>query len=174
MARSGWSLAPDEDAADMYLCGLERLEAAGYAHYEISNVAKPGRESRHNLKYWTDGEWLGFGCGAHSTRHGARWKNLSATAEYVERVQRGEDVAVERRELTWDERLEEALFMGLRLVDGVDIEDVGRRYRVDVWARYGDRLQPFVDDGLVRREGSRIRLARDGMLVANEIMSVFV
>jgi oxygen-independent coproporphyrinogen-3 oxidase len=174
MARSGWSLAPDEDAAGMYLWSLERLEAAGYAHYEISNVAKRGRQSRHNLKYWTDGEWLGFGCGAHSTRNGARWKNLSSTAEYVEAVQRGDAVAVDRRELTWDERLEEALFMGLRLVAGVDIEDVGTRYGVDVWARYRDQLQPFVDDGLVCREGTRIRLSRHGMLVANEIMSVFV
>ena len=77
MARSGWSLAPDEDAAEMYLWSLERLDAAGYRQYEISNVTRPGFESRHNLKYWTDGEWLGFGCGAHSTRDGVRWKNIA-------------------------------------------------------------------------------------------------
>ena len=64
MARAGWSLAPDEDAAEMYLEALSRLDAAGYHHYEISNVAQPGREARHNVKYWQDGEWLGFGCGA--------------------------------------------------------------------------------------------------------------
>ena len=68
MARAQWSQAPDDDAAAMYLTAMERLDAAGYAQYEISNVARPGRASRHNLKYWTDGEWLGFGCGAHSTR----------------------------------------------------------------------------------------------------------
>ncbi len=79
MARSKWSLAPDDDAAEMYLEAMTRLDAAGYEQYEISNVARPGRESRHNLKYWTDGEWLGFGCGAHSTRRGVRWKNLSST-----------------------------------------------------------------------------------------------
>src|SRR6185295_5083916 len=73
MARSKWSLAPDDDAAEMYLEAMRRLDAAGYEQYEISNVARPGRESRHNLKYWTDGEWLGFGCGAHSTRDGIRW-----------------------------------------------------------------------------------------------------
>ncbi|MGH9175230.1 MAG: radical SAM family heme chaperone HemW, partial [Vicinamibacterales bacterium] len=67
MARAGWSLAPDEDAADMYLEALSRLDRAGYHQYEISNVAQPGREARHNVKYWQDGEWLGFGCGAHST-----------------------------------------------------------------------------------------------------------
>jgi len=89
MARAGWSQAPDDDAADMYVWSLERLEAAGYRHYEISNVARPGAESRHNLKYWQDGEWLGFGCGAHSTRAGVRWKNASATEDYIARVRGG-------------------------------------------------------------------------------------
>ena len=70
MARARWSQAPDDDAAAMYMAAMERLESAGYEQYEISNVAKPGRRSRHNLKYWTDGEWLGFGCGAHTTRDG--------------------------------------------------------------------------------------------------------
>ena len=85
MARARWSQAPDEDAAAMYVEAMERLEAAGLEQYEISNVARPGRRSRHNLKYWTDGEWLGFGCGAHSTRGGVRWKNISSTEEYVDR-----------------------------------------------------------------------------------------
>src|SRR5687768_11502220 len=138
MARGGWSLAPDEDAADMYLWGLERLERAGYRQYEISNVARPGRESRHNLKYWQDGDWIGFGCGAHSTRDGVRWKNVSATEEYIRTVAAGGSLAVERRDLTPTERLEEALFTGLRLTDGVDIAAVGARYNTDVWATYGD------------------------------------
>src|SRR2546423_12935457 len=92
MARSAWSLAPDDDAADMYLAGLARMDAAGYVQYEISNVAKRGRHSRHNLKYWTDGEWLGFGCGAHSTRDGVRWKNRSSTEEYISAVLGGEHI----------------------------------------------------------------------------------
>ena len=75
----------------------------GYGQYEISNVARPGRASRHNLKYWEDGEWLGFGCGAHSTRDGVRWKNVSSTEDYVDAGRRpGEPVATERRELTDD------------------------------------------------------------------------
>ena len=174
MARGGWSLAPDEDAAAMYLSALERLDAAGYRQYEISNVARPGRESRHNLKYWQDGEWLGFGCGAHSTRDGVRWKNVSATEEYVRRVTLGESLVAERRAMTRDERLEEALFTGLRLTAGVDIDAAGARYGVDVWARFGTALQPYVDQALLVREGPRLRLTREGMLVANEIMAVFV
>jgi oxygen-independent coproporphyrinogen-3 oxidase len=174
MARANWSLAPDEDAADMYLWSFSRLEAAGYHQYEISNVSRPGRESRHNLKYWTDGEWLGFGCGAHSTRSGVRWKNVSGTEDYIGRMTAGDSVRVDERRLSTGERLEEALFTGLRLADGVDIEAIGRRYAVDVWQRFGSGLQPFVNDGLLVWNGSRLRLTREGMLVANEIMAVFV
>ena len=103
MARAGWSLAPDDDAAEMYLRGMERLERAGLDQYEISNVARPGMASRHNLKYWTDGEWLAFGCGAHSTRSGVRWKNVAATADYIERVTAGRDLVTERRALSASE-----------------------------------------------------------------------
>ena len=174
MARAGWSLAPDDDAAEMYLWSLGRLDGAGYRQYEISNVARAGRESRHNLKYWTDGEWLGFGCGAHSTRAGVRWKNVSATEEYIARISAGETVATERRHLTPADRLGEAMFTTLRLADGVDIAEVGRRYGVDVWERFGKPLEPFLAIGLLRQDGSRLRLTRDGMLMANEIMSVFV
>ena len=174
MARAGWSLAPDDDAADMYLWSMERLDRAGYEQYEISNVARPGRRSRHNLKYWQDGEWLGLGCGAHSTRGGVRWKNVSAAEEYVRRVVAGEPLAADRREMTRDEQLEEALFTGLRLAEGIDMVSVGKHYGQDVWARYGGALRPFLDERLLLLEGRRLRLTRRGMLVANEIMRVFV
>jgi oxygen-independent coproporphyrinogen-3 oxidase len=174
MARAHWSQAPDEDAAAMYLTALERLDAAGYVQYEISNVARPGRVSRHNIKYWTDGEWLGFGCGAHSTRGGVRWKNVASTEEYVAAVRAGRSPAVEHRTLSPDERLGDALFTGLRLVEGVDLDFVGRRYRVDVWDRFGPALTEFVDAGILVRESARLRLSRQGMLLANEVMAVFV
>ena len=174
MARAGWSLAPDEDAAEMYLSGLAALDAAGYQQYEISNVCRDGHESRHNLKYWTDGEWLGLGCGAHSTRGGKRWKNVSATGEYIDRVVNGRPATEDVRSMSAHERLEDALFTGLRLTDGLDIDSAGRRYGIDVWARYGDDLQPFLEARVLRREGTRLRLTREGMLVANEVMQVFV
>jgi oxygen-independent coproporphyrinogen-3 oxidase len=174
MARAGWSLAPDDDAADMYLWAMERLDRAAYAQYEISNVARPGRGSRHNLKYWQDGEWIGFGCGAHSTRGGVRWKNVSATEDYIRRVLEGASAIGERRELTTDMQLEEALFTGLRLAEGIDMARVGTRYGKDVWNTFGEALQPSIDAGLAVREGTRLRLTREGMLLANEILSVFV
>jgi oxygen-independent coproporphyrinogen-3 oxidase len=174
MARAGWSLAPDDDAAEMYLRAMEVLERAGLEQYEISNVARPGMASRHNMKYWIDGEWIGFGCGAHSTRAGVRWKNVSATEDYVQRVMNGADPGTDRRVLSSNERLEEALFTGLRLSRGIDIDAVGTRYGRDVWAQYGKALEPFLQEKWLVREGPLLRLTRDGMLMANEVMAVFV
>ena len=174
MARARWSLAPDDDAADMYLWGMERLERAGYEQYEISNVARPGHQSRHNLKYWQDGAWLGFGCGAHSTRATTRWKNVASTEDYIARVQAGEPVSVDRRERTPEECLGDALFTGLRLTEGVDLAAAGRRYGIDAWTLYEPALRRHAAAGRLTFDGARVRLTRPGMLVANDVMAVFV
>jgi oxygen-independent coproporphyrinogen-3 oxidase len=174
IARAGWSQAPDADAATMYIEAMSRLERAGYEQYEISNVARPGKRARHNIKYWADGEWVGMGCGAHSTRDGVRWKNVSGIDEYIDRITVGDSPVIDVRRLSDAERLGDALFMGLRLADGLDLAVLGKRYGVDVWERYGSDLERFVDEGLLRREGSHLRLTRPGMLLAHEVMMVFV
>ncbi len=174
MARAHWSLAPDDDAAEMYETAMARLDTAGYRQYEISNVARPGRESRHNMKYWTDGEWIGFGPGAHSTLAGVRWKNVSAPDDYVARVAAGLTLETDRRTLTEEERWQEAVIMGLRLQAGMSVGAIAAQYGVDLDARFGAELQPFREAGLVEREGDRVRLTRRGMLVANEVLRVFI
>ena len=174
MARGGWSLAPDEDGAAMYLDALERTDRAGYEQYEISNVCRPGWHSRHNLKYWQDGSWIGFGCGAHSTQEGARWKNTSETVSYVETIERGEFPAVDRRRLSARERLGDAVFTGLRLVEGIDVDALGRRYNTDLRAQFGQKLQRYFEAGLLIDAEGRWRLTRSGMLVSNDVMKNFV
>jgi oxygen-independent coproporphyrinogen-3 oxidase len=175
MARAGWSLAPDDDAAAMYLEAMSRLERAGYEQYEISNVARPGRHARHNVKYWQDGEWIGFGCGAHSTRGGVRWRNVAATMDYIQRIAARTPVLAERRVMDADERVEDALFTGLRLSTGLDLAAIAERHGLDVWGRYGEELSRFVAAGLVVHEPDRrLALTRDGMLLANEVMAVFI
>ncbi len=174
MARAGWSMAPDDDAAEMYLEGLDVLEQHGLLQYEISNVARPGHRSRHNVKYWQGSGWFGFGCGAHSTVSGERWKNVAATEEYVTRVMSGASVALDRQHLTPQAQVEEALFMGLRLTDGLDSAEFSVRFGLDPWERYGEALAPFVDGGQVWRRGGRFGLTREGMLVANSVLEVFV
>jgi len=174
MARSGWSLAPDDDAAEMYLEALQELEQHGLKQYEISNVARDGHQSRHNVKYWQAGQWFGFGCGAHSTVAGERWKNLASTADYIERVAAGEAPAIERQALSAQAQVEEALFMGMRLTEGVDAAVFVARFGLDPWERYGPALTPFVESGHVWHEGGRFGLTREGMLVGNSVLEVFV
>lgn len=174
MAREQWSQTAEDDAADMYELAMDRLAAAGLRQYEISNVARPGRESRHNLKYWRDTGWLAFGCGAHGSRDGRRWKHVADTRAYVERVAAGADPVAEARVLDDATRLAEALFMGLRLVEGVDLDTYRVRFGQDVWTRYGEALAPALEAGLLMRENGRLRLTRRGMLLASEVMQVFV
>jgi oxygen-independent coproporphyrinogen-3 oxidase len=178
LARAGaddrWAQTSDDEAAEMYLSALDRLDNAGFEQYEISNVARSGHASRHNLKYWRSGDWLGFGCGAHSTLDGVRWRNVSATGEYVERVSRGESPAIDRQPLSAKARLEEALFTGLRLCSGVRRREIVERHGVDPWDRYGADLDPYVEGGLMWADDQAFGLSRRGMLVANEILTTFV
>jgi oxygen-independent coproporphyrinogen-3 oxidase len=169
-----WSQAPDDVAADMYLAALDRLDAAGFEQYEISNVARPGFSSRHNVKYWQGGDWRGFGCGAHSTVDGVRWKNVAGTAEYVDRMASGRAVALERDVLGIQARREEALFTGLRMTAGIDVRNFAHRFGVNPWTSFETTLAPMVADGLMWQSGERFGLTRRGMLVANEILATFV
>ena len=148
-ARRAGRRRPTTTRPTMYLTAMERLDAAGYEQYEISNVARPGRRSRHNLKYWTDGEWLGFGCGAHSTRDGVRWKNVVGhrglhRSGAARRVAGGVDV---RRAVAETSGSAMRCSPGCGLTDGVDLDAIRARYGVDVWERYGAEL------AAVRRSG---------------------
>ncbi len=169
-----WVQAADDEGADMYLAGFARLDAAGFAQYQISNVARPGRESRHNLKYWQAGDWRGFGCGAHSTVAGVRWQNVASASDYVERMASNRTVALDKRSLSAGERSSEALFTGLRLSAGVHVRNFEDRFGVNPWHLHEAGLSPMVDEGLVWRSPDRFGLTRRGMLVANEILSAFV
>jgi oxygen-independent coproporphyrinogen-3 oxidase len=169
-----WQQTSDDEAADMYLQALDRLDAAGYEQYEISNVARPGLRSRHNVKYWQGGAWRGFGCGAHSTLDGSRWSNLASTSAYVEAIGAGRTVEIGRIDLSGQARFEEALFTGLRMSEGVDRRNILRRHGVEPWIQFEPVLAPLVDEGLMWRTEERFGLTRRGMLVANEILTTFV
>jgi oxygen-independent coproporphyrinogen III oxidase len=171
---SHWSQSTDDEAAEMYLGALARLDEAGFEQYEISNVARPGFWSRHNVKYWKGDSWRGFGCGAHSTVDGARWHNSASTSDYIDAVGTGRSVVVNLHQLSPAAILEEALFTGLRLSEGIDCRNILRRHGVEPWTRYGPVLSPYVDEGLMWRRDQHFGLTRHGMLVANEILTAFV
>jgi oxygen-independent coproporphyrinogen III oxidase len=162
---SARTVPSEDEMADHYEMAQKVLRAAGYHHYEISNWAKPGFESRHNLKYWRREPYLGFGAGAHSFSGAERWANAHDAAAYVAAVQGGR-LPVEQHELlTAEAALEEELFLGLRQLDGIDIARIEREYGVMVMGRF----DPLTSLGLVERDGSVVRLAPASLSVSNEV-----
>src|SRR5712664_12134 len=161
---SAGAVPSEDEMAESYEMAQDVLRAAGYHHYEISNWAKPGFESRHNLKYWRRERYLGFGGGAHPFSGTERWANAHDAAAYVTAVQGGR-LPVEQHEiLTADSALEEELFLGLRQLDGIDLARIEREYGVTLRARF----DPLASAGLVERDGSVVRLAPERLSVSNE------
>jgi oxygen-independent coproporphyrinogen-3 oxidase len=175
--REGRQPAPDADlAAEMYRLMSARTREAGYEQYEISNFCLPGRESRHNMKYWTGAPYYGFGCSAHSfDGRAARWSNERDTRQYVGLIEGAGSAVAERTELDARERSAEALFLGLRLLSrGVDLAEHRALFRRDVRAEYAEDLARFDDAGLIKIEGDVLRLTEEGALLSNEVFSAFV
>ena len=175
LRRGRWREPDPDTAAEMYRLMLERTAGAGYDWYEISNFCRPGRESRHNLKYWTGVAVYGFGCAAHSfDGERRRWSNERDAARYCERIERGASAAVEVHELDEQAASAEALFLGLRLSRGVDLRAHRARFDADVRALYRDDLSRFSEAGLIALEGDVLRLTPDGALLSNEVFAAFV
>jgi oxygen-independent coproporphyrinogen-3 oxidase len=162
---SAGAVPSEDEMADFYEMAQEKLAAAGYHHYEISNWAKPGFESKHNLKYWRREAYLGFGAGAHSFSGAERWANAHDAAEYVKAVESGRLPIEQHEVLTAERALEEELFLGLRQLDGIDVGQIERAYGVTLASRF----DPLAAAGLVMREGDMVRLAGEKLSISNEV-----
>ena len=162
---SAGAVPSEDEMAEFYEMAQESLGAAGYHHYEISNWAKPGYESKHNLKYWRREPYLGFGAGAHSFSGAERWANAHDAAAYVTAVQSGRLPVEQHETLTAESALEEELFLGLRQLDGIDVARIERMYGVALAGRF----DPLALAGLVKRDGSVVRLAPEKLSVSNEV-----
>ncbi len=170
--RSRRQPTPDPElAAEMYELMLERLAAAGYEQYEISNFSRPGRASRHNSKYWTLDPVYGFGVSAHSFDGRHRYANERDTAKYVEMIEKSDSAEVMREDI---DIASEFVFLGLRLETGVDLGEYARRFGIDLMKKYEAELSEMRDDGLVETAFGHLRLTRKGKLFSNEVFAVFV
>jgi len=165
---------PDEDlTADLYLLACERLEQAGIEQYEISNFAQPGHESRHNLKYWRREPYLGFGVDAHSmlkvgVQEAVRFSTPDSLDEYLRAV------SLKRTVISQLAALEETFFLGLRLAEGVDLEQVRRHYGAAASHLFDAAVCELIEAGLLERQGDRVRLTRRGRLLSNEVFERFI
>jgi len=155
----------DDEMAEFYEMACGFLKEAGYEHYEISNWAKPGFASRHNLKYWKREPYLGFGAGAHSFSEGERWANAHDAAEYVRGIESGRLPVEQRETVTSEMALEEELFLGLRKLEGIDVRRIEKEYATQI----GQRFTPFENVGLVERDGDIVRLAEGKLSISNEV-----
>jgi oxygen-independent coproporphyrinogen-3 oxidase len=171
--RYGAPKIPCDDAqADFYESACERLAAAGYEHYEISNWGLPGRRSRHNLKYWRREPYLGFGAGAHSFDGHTRWANVHDPLRYVELVMKGISAREQVETITLEQAFDEELFLGLRQLEGIDLDALKAIYNGEFSARFAalrPRFEKLRAEGLVETEGARIKLAPNRLTVSNEV-----
>lgn len=174
--RRGIQPRPDDDlAAVMYEWMIERATEAGYEHYEISNLCRPGFGSRHNTKYWTGAAYYGFGCSAHSFDGRARrWSNQRDVLRYVELIEEQQSPLVENQELTESDLRAEAVFLGMRMMRGVDLREYRELFGVDLRAERRDELDRFREAGLVEFDGDLVRLTRNGALMSNEVFAAFI
>jgi oxygen-independent coproporphyrinogen-3 oxidase len=165
----------DEDAAaESFRQIRDALETAGLRQYEISNFARLGKECRHNLKYWRYQPFLGLGPSAGSHVDGRRWSNSASLEVWASSLRRGEQAREDVVELAAAASAREALIFGLRLVEGVDLDDLSERFRVDTRSLFGREIGELVDEGLLVREAARIRIPRDGFLTSNSVLSRLV
>jgi oxygen-independent coproporphyrinogen-3 oxidase len=163
--RYGASAVPaDELVVELYETAVERLAALGIQRYEISNFARPGFESCHNLKYWLLEPYAGFGADAHGFDGKLRYQNAEEAAEYVRLMQSSRTARVEE---TAANETEERFFVGLRLSQGV-------RPRVDEWKRFDAPIRRFVDEGLLEVDAGIVRLTARGVLLSNEVFQEFL
>ena len=171
-------ILPDEDTwCDMYLDSIDYLESQGYYQYEISNFARDGRESRHNLRYWNCEEYLGIGPGAHSYLNNTRFSFVRDTMLYIDAMEdltKPAQIIDEKYEITPDERIGEYVMLRLRLVEGIDTVEFKERFGIDFESLYGQYLDSYIQGGFMIDTGRGYALTPVGMCVSNEILSTML
>lgn len=167
---------PDIDtdlSADQYELAEDMLSGHGYRHYEISNWAKPGKECRHNMIYWKCLPYLGAGVAAHSFINGRRLANPESLAEYL--AANGLELEVDPdKESSPELQLAEKIFLGLRLCDGISVDDINSHFGIDLMEYYSHQVEEIVEAGLLEFAGRQLRLTRRGRLLSNEVFWRFL
>lgn len=167
---------PDEEIdREMYHLTKEMMESQGYSRYEISNYARPGYECRHNIGYWTGVDYLGLGLGASSYTHGFRYHNTGDFTEYLGLNLREAGAASQDiQELSHEEKMEEFMFLGLRMMKGISGSEFLGRFGQNMWNIYGDVLNKLEEQKLIEVDAPTVRLTELGIDVSNMVLSNFL
>lgn len=164
----------DDLTVAMYYALVDEAVRHGYEHYEISNWARPGYASRHNLKYWTGAPYWAFGVSAAGYDGRTRWSNTRNLHEYLKRLENDESPVAEIVELNDEDRQSENLFLRLRLQAGVNLREHQQRFGVNARERYRDELARLDDAGLIELSNDELKISRKGKVLANEVFAAFV
>ncbi len=167
-------VCPEETELEMYRLARSILAAHGYRQYEISNFARPGFECRHNLLYWDNGHYLGLGPAAHSHFRGHRRANERSVSRYAERLAAGEKPLEEEELLDKRTQMAETMFMGLRLLRGINLEAFRERFGIGADEVYAKEIAHLTADGLIERAGKYLRLTEKGLPLANTVFAEFL
>jgi oxygen-independent coproporphyrinogen-3 oxidase len=173
-ARDPNAFAPQDLEAQFYAMAIERLGAAGYEHYEISNWAKPGFRCRHNVGYWRNAPYLGLGVGAASYLGGVRGTHTRDLERYCAAALAGEPIPSESERLEPAARAGEAIMLALRTAEGVELAPFRERYGIDVLERYREVVDELVGAGVLDAGPERMRLTPRGQFVANDVCGAFL
>jgi oxygen-independent coproporphyrinogen III oxidase len=168
------SIPEDDLVSDLYLETIDTLASIGYQQYEISNFAKPGYVCRHNLKYWQRDPVLGFGLASHSFDGKARWANKSTIDEYLEAIENGRNAEDWREAVGAIQAIQETLFLGLRMTNGIDLTGLSSECHESVLAKYAELFQRLSSHDMIKIDGGKVRLTPSGMLLSNEIFQQFI
>ncbi|KLL01326.1 coproporphyrinogen III oxidase [Bacillus pumilus] len=174
MQKGKLHLPPQEREAEMYELVMDEMERHGLKQYEISNYAKPGFESQHNLTYWSNEDYFGFGAGAHGYVDGVRNVNAGPVKHYLELIDQTGFPYKETHEVTKAEQIEEEMFLGLRKIEGVKSADFQAKYGTAPEALFPTVLEELEEKGLIVKDDIGIRLTRKGKLLGNEVFQAFL
>ncbi len=175
MVANGTLELVDEDTErNMYHHGISFLKSKGYIQYEISNFAKEGYRSRHNLRYWKNGEYIGFGCGAHSYLRGMRRYNYPQIEKYIDTIEKRGHAIADSEYVGKDIERFETVMMGLRLMEGVNKREFLERFGNSLDFYYGDVILKLKTDGLLREDDTSICLTMRGMDIQNTVLLAFL
>lgn len=162
------NIADEDLQADMYLKAIEKLEK--FEHYEISNFAKNGCESKHNLNYWKENEYYGFGVAAHGFVDGVRYSNYCTLEEYMDNPISHEF----GKFLTEQEQLEESIFLGFRISKGININEINSRFNINFCEKYKKVLDKYTETGHIIKTNLGYCLSNEGFLLSNLILAEFI
>ena len=174
MQKGKLQLPPQDLEASMYEQVMETMEKHGLHQYEISNFAKNGFESRHNLTYWNNLEYYGIGAGAHGYTAGKRIANHGPLKKYMNSLMKGELPVLEEHLVPLNEQMEEEMFLGLRKTEGVSFSRFKERFCVEMTEIFAKSLEQQVNHGLLEIEDDYVRLTKQGKLLGNEVFQAFL